>query len=107
MNDFLLDCKGREILLGDLLKVFHFTGRRRKKNYMYKHVIERLTLGNQNPVPAYKLSHLELKKDGYYYELINGRQLMDYEIVQGFGGIDGQPFYLCLDERPKREPTLS
>lgn len=30
------DKNGRECRVGDLLKVFHFTGARRKKHYMYK-----------------------------------------------------------------------
>lgn len=32
----ILDKCGREIEVGDLLKMFHFTGQRQKKYYMYK-----------------------------------------------------------------------
>lgn len=92
----LCDCKGREILLGDTLKVFHFTGARRKKYWMYKHVVERVMLGTANPKPAYKLSHLNLRPESYYWEIIDGRHLVGAEIVQGYG-TDGTPF----DDRPK------
>ena len=35
---FILDKKGRKIELGDILKIYHFTGVRRKKYFMYKQV---------------------------------------------------------------------
>lgn len=92
----LCDCKGREIMLGDTLKVFHFTGARRNKYWMYKHVVERVMLGTANPRPAFKLSHLNLRPESYYWELIDGRHLEGVEIVQGYG-TDGTPF----DDRPK------
>ncbi len=38
----LYDEKGREIHPKDLIKVFHFTGARRKKHYMYKQVSTRV-----------------------------------------------------------------
>lgn len=33
------DKNGKQILVGDLLKVFHFIGARRKKHYMYQVVV--------------------------------------------------------------------
>lgn len=35
----LRDAKGREIEAGDVLKVFHFTGARRKRHFMYKQAV--------------------------------------------------------------------
>ncbi len=102
-SDFLLDKHGREIHVGDVLKVFHFiAASRREKRYMYKHVIARETLGTKNLVPALKLSHLNLAENGYYRELLDGRQLNDCEIVQGYGR-DGTHF----KDRPKRSPVKS
>lgn len=94
----LYDKHGREIMLGDVLKVFHFTGIRRKRHFMYKHVTERATLGTANPKPAFKLSHLNLRPESYYWEIIDGRHLEDYEIVQGFGDS-----YAPFDDRPKHK----
>jgi hypothetical protein len=97
-SGFLLDKHGREILVGDVLKIFHFVAAvRHEKRYMYKHVVGREMLGTTKPVPALKISHLNLKESGYYRELLNGRQLQDYEIVQGYGS-DG----VCFKDRPKR-----
>lgn len=96
ITPILCDEKGREILVGDVLKVFHFFGARRKKYWMYKQVVERTTLGFATPVPAYKLSHLNLRPESYYWEIINGRHLAGVEIVQGYGA-EGMPF----DDRPK------
>ena len=98
----LCDRKGREILLGDTLKVFHFTGARRKKHWMYQHVVERVMLGTASPKPAYKISHLNLRPDSYYWELIDGRHLEWVEIVQGYG-TDGTLF----DDRPKHSNIRS
>ncbi len=91
------DQHGIEILVGDTLKVFHFIGPRRKRFYMYKHVIARETLGTVNPAPFYRISHLDLKPDSYYWEQIDGGRLGGVEIVQGYG-TDGTPY----DQRPKK-----
>ena len=76
----LYDKTGRKIFTGDLLKVFHFTGARRKKYYMYKYVLGKkiVTSGYK----YYKLSHLD-PKESYYLILDGGSLLSDYEIVQG------------------------
>lgn len=66
---------------GDILKVFHFIGARRKRYYMYKQALEAHTLGKAKPEPFLKISHLDM--DGSYYsQFMNGRVLEDYEIVQ-------------------------
>jgi hypothetical protein len=44
------DKTGREIMVGDVLKVYHFTAAlRRKKHYMYKHVISDGTFRDGTP----------------------------------------------------------
>ena len=101
----MLDKHGREILVGDVLKVFHFVAAaRRERRFMYKLVVVMYklvvghdVLGSTQPAPALKISHLNLSNVGYYYELLNGRQLAEVEIVQGYGA-DGTWF----KDRPKR-----
>ena len=82
-KNFLLDKNGREILVGDILKVFHYTAAvRREKCYMYKQVLERK--GSKHYCDYFIISHLDLT-GGTYQEHIDGRQILEYEIVQGFG----------------------
>lgn len=72
--DKLYDKNGREIMRGDIVKVFHFVAAlRRKKHYMYKQAlgIERGRM---------RFSHLDLD-DEWYCEAADGRMLADYEIV--------------------------
>jgi hypothetical protein len=75
----LRDKNGRHIERGDILKVFHFTGGRRKRHFMYKQAIGTKAL-NSNTVYM-MFSHLEMD-DQYYLEQCDGRCLADYEIVQ-------------------------
>ncbi len=75
----LRDKTGRQIELGDILKVFHFIGRRNKHHYMYKQAMGIKTLGSGTDYLM--LSHLDLN-DEYYLECCDGRVLSDYEIVQ-------------------------
>lgn len=77
----LYDKNRRPIEVGDILKVYHFTGARRKRHYMYKQVMDRSTVGRQKPVPVFNVSHLSLKHDGYC-EFIDNRILDNTEIVQ-------------------------
>lgn len=80
----LRDKTGRKITVGDILKVFHFTGSRRKRYFMYKQVTGVETLGKDNTHSYLKISHLDMT-DSYYNELLDGRILEDYEVVQGIG----------------------
>jgi hypothetical protein len=92
----LYDKMGREIMCGDVLKVFHFTGTRRKRYYMYKHVVGRKELPKGTPV--FEIDHMEASSEHQtYYETIDGRTLGTYEIVQGFGENGLQHF----DTRPR------
>ena len=84
----LLDEKGREIVPGSVLRVFHFVGARRKRHYMYKQAVEYLS-GNVTGSPWLKISHLNRLADepwvigeNYYLERADGRRLVGYEIVQ-------------------------
>jgi len=84
------DKKRIPIRVGDVLKVFHFTGARRKKHFMYKQVTRTQWLGGYGGRPKvlyFFVSHLELKKEsvdgnGGYWLGMNEGQLDDYEIVQ-------------------------
>jgi hypothetical protein len=75
------DKTGREIMLGDVLKVYHFTGARwRKRYFMYKQVTgERFWPSGFN---CWFLSHLNLKDDDGYYLARDGEVQGGYEIVQ-------------------------
>ena len=68
----LYDERGRQIMEGDVLKVFHFRGARRKRHYMYKQARETIMLGSSDPKPFLKISHLN-KKDEHYHEREDGR----------------------------------
>ena len=76
----IYDKTGREIMIGDVVKVYHFTAAvRRKKHYMYKQAnrIREWPSGFK----AVFFSHLDMSDDGYY-EGLDGRIMRDYEIVQ-------------------------
>lgn len=86
----LRDKHGRQIERGDILKVYHFTGARRKRHYMYKQVMGTRTLGSDTEYAV--LDHLDLDAN-HYLECCDGRSLPDYEIVQS---IDAK-----FEERPR------
>lgn len=84
------DKNRRPIRVGDILKVYHFTGARRKKHFMYKQVIGIKTLGGHGDTPKsqyFVVSHLNLLDDGIYHLRLNSGMLKDYEIVQGANDI--------------------
>lgn len=88
------DMHGREIMIGDVLKVYHFTAAlRRKKHYMYKQVVGTNMLGGhggKSKVEYFNISHLTLDSDeGYNLGLMDG-VLPDYEIVQGIEDLDNR-----------------
>lgn len=90
----IYDKTGREIMVGDTLKVFYFIGKRKKKHYMYKFVDAEVTFGDRK-VPYLQVKHLN-QRDEHYHLLLNGKKHDDIEIVQGFGD-DGTHF----EDRPK------
>jgi len=80
----------RPFRVGDVLKVFHFTGSRRKKHFMYKQITRTQWLGGYGNTPKvlyFFVSHLSLKPEsvkddgGYWMGMWVGVQ-PDYEIVQ-------------------------
>jgi len=94
------DKNDREIRVGDILKVFHFVGRRGKHHFMYKQVVGEETLGQNtsSPMEYLQVSHLNMKtfgeSDGGYHLPKDGKLLGDYEIVQG---LDAE----AIKKRPK------
>lgn len=95
----LYDKTGREIVPGDVLKVFHFIGSRHKRHYMYKQALRYDESG------YLRISHLNRINDSdpwvigsnYYIERANDRILPDFEIVDS---IDAK-----FEDRPR--PALS
>ena len=77
----IYDKTGREIKLFDVIKIFHFRTKR-KKYYMYKHVVgERTTQGTD----YFLFSHLS-EDQSTYMEVKDNKIREDMEIVQGYGG---------------------
>ena len=78
------DKTGRKIEVGDTLKIFHFTGSRRKKHYVYQYVI------GKEKKPSWKRAMLKVSKltpeNEYYYIALDGSKRTGIEIVQGFAG---------------------
>lgn len=78
----LYDKNLRPIMPHDVLKVFHFTGARGKKHYMYKQALNVVKVGPRL-VPYLVISHLTADGENYRL-LLNNKVLPSYEIVQGF-----------------------
>ena len=79
----IFDKNGREILPFDTLKIYHFTGIRRKKHFMYKFV-------SGFDGRFLKVEHLDSKRETYHL-LMDDKKNQDIEIVQGYGH-DGKSF---------------
>lgn len=83
---YVLDKRGIPIERGDIVKVFHFVGARRKRHYMYKQCLGPQLLHPSHTEPYMMFSHLNFiedrrVRDGPYPERM-GQKLDDYEIVQ-------------------------
>lgn len=83
----LFDKRGIPIERGDVVKVFHFIGARRKRHYMYKQCLGVKLIGKNADSPYLMFGHLNFiddsaAKDGPYLEGPDGRVLAHYEIVQ-------------------------
>lgn len=79
IDETVRDKFGREIVKGDVVKVFHFIGARRKRHYMYKQAMGIRCFASGEPYMVF--DHLTLDAD-HYHERCDGRILSDYEIVQ-------------------------
>jgi len=93
-SDVTRDKFGREIKVGDVLKVKHFVGARNKQHFMFKQVIGTTKLGLYKRTEYFKVSHLDLTRD-FYYLPARGEALDDYEIVQVIAPE-------LIEDRPKR-----
>ena len=83
------DKRGIPIERGDVVKVFHFVGARRKRHYMYKQCLGINTYPNGEAEYMF-FSHLNFadligERDGPYHEHL-GSVLSHYEIVQSLKG---------------------
>jgi hypothetical protein len=88
----LYDRRGIPIIPGDTVKVFHYVARlRREKRYMFKFA-EQVVWRAPDKAPLLKLSHLNANGE-WYWQIMDGRVLDDYEIVQGYGGVDAGQDY--------------
>lgn len=104
---FLLDCKGREIRVGDVIRVKHFQtrhGRGWKQHWMYKHVVGKVALG-KGDYPALKIRSLQdpSKPVHEYYEKRSCGMRDDIEIVDGLHEENGR--IIAFDERPRFHPN--
>jgi hypothetical protein len=90
------DCKGREILAGDTLRLFHFIrARNRKRCFMYKYVQAVEARPEWKGAKCLRVAHLDVQGDTFLH-VCDGKIWEGAEIVQGYG-TDGTPF----DERPR------
>ena len=87
------------IHVGDVLKIFHFIGPRRKKYYMYKHVISEETVGNGTLF--FKLSHSNLDPRGWVNWRAKDQVEETFEIVQGYAGVRMGQSYENRIKKPK------
>ena len=78
----LRDKKGQLIQVGDVLKIFHFVGRRGKYHYMYKQVMGTRQIGDYI---YFEVSHLSLTPESYML-LDELKTREDTEIVQSLTG---------------------
>ena len=89
------DKHGSAMKVGDVLKVFHFTGARRKRYFMYQQIVGARMLGGfggKPKVPYFEVSHLNMDggKENYTIGTAEG-VLLDYEILQGLDDIESRP----------------
>ncbi|MFN3321312.1 MAG: hypothetical protein ACK43M_21430 [Allorhizobium sp.] len=76
----IFDKNGREVMVGDVLKVYHFTAAlRRKKHYMYKQVM--IADKFRDGTDILRVGHLDLTDD-FYTLICDGKHLPDHEVIQ-------------------------
>lgn len=84
----LCDKNKRPFKRGDIVKVYHFTGARRKRYYMYKQClgVNRYRYDGQDYMFFSHLNFIDTidikVKDSPYHERLDGGCLETYEIVQ-------------------------
>mgnify|MGYP003633966484 CR=1 FL=1 len=72
------DKNNQEIKEFDLIKIFHFTGQRRKKHYTYKHI-------RKSKEGKLICKHLNECDDGFLYMCLHSLNKNDIEIIQRGG----------------------
>lgn len=97
MSGKVYDKTGREICVGDVVKVFHFIGARSKRHYMYKQAVAVRSLP-ESGLPVVDFSHLNLSAETYH-EWANDNILPHYEIIQS---VDAN-----FEDRPRRTALSS
>ena len=79
----LRDKNGRTIEPGDMLKVFHFVGRNRKRHYLYQQALryerDRLLISHMNRLDDNERWEIGKK---YYSVGVHEKMLNGYEIIQ-------------------------
>lgn len=91
------DKTGREIIKGDVVKVYHFTAAlRRKRHYMYKQALGIRVLPKCG-LAVMDFAHLNMSGE-HYHEWADGSILAAYEIVQSIDAM--------FDLRPKIAPPV-
>ena len=97
------DKHGCAMKVGDVLKVFHFIGARRKRYYMYKQIIGNRLVGGHGgseKVSHFDVCHLDMSDETYTIGKAEG-VLSDYEILQGLDDIESRPNLLTQWDRLK------
>lgn len=98
MDQYYYDKNGYPVSCGDILRVFHFTGPRNKKFYMWKVAME-VPLRRRGMI-AVCIKELAIKgvNNAHYCDMA---ALGNFEIVDGSGGF-GLPDWEDFRRRPKR-----
>ncbi len=77
------DKNRRPIMRGDIIKLFHFIGARRKKYYMYKQAIDYVHRGGREWLEC---GHLALDSaETFFLSCSESEANQSIEIVQGYG----------------------
>ena len=102
-SEAVYDKRGIPIERGDIVKVLHFIGARRKRHYMYKQCLGPMLMHPSHDKPYMMFSHLNFienrrERDGPYPERL-GQFLDNYEIVQSISG--------DFESRPRASSSLS
>lgn len=94
-----LDASGREIRVGDLLRVNHFVGRRRKQHHMYFLVFE--LAGQLRAAHTHLIPKTGLSTDSSLPLTVVLRLSPDATIIDGYACLEGE---LSFEDRPRYTP---
>jgi hypothetical protein len=91
----IYDNRGVPAHHGDVIKIYHFTGKRKKRYYMYK-VVQEVETYSKRYLHAVDATELVTKPKGPFRSLL--KNIGEFEIVQGYGP---KP-YIDFEDRPRR-----